>query len=54
MTFVSMDEKEEILTKNKIDPDARNDFYNTICNLFWKHSEKDNIIQNYISYLITL
>lgn len=34
MTFVSMDEKEEILTKNKIDPDARNDFYNTICNIF--------------------
>lgn len=35
MTFVSFDEKDEIMSKNKIDPDARNDFYNTICNIFW-------------------
>jgi hypothetical protein len=34
MTWASSDEKESILSKNKIDPDARNDFYNTICNIF--------------------
>jgi len=34
MTFVSFDEKDEIMNKNKIDPDARNDFYNTICSIF--------------------
>ena len=33
-TWISGEDKESIMSKNKIDADARNDFYNTICTIF--------------------